>query len=88
MSRLTPFGRFFTFLQPYRNRMAASALLVMGAAGINLAMLWVVRRLVDTVLVQRDPAALNAAILAAAVPSSACDRRSESRWQIRMFQMP
>jgi len=62
MSRLTPFGRFFTFLQPYRNRMAASALLVMGAAGINLAMLWVVRRLVDTVLVQRDPAALNAAI--------------------------
>ena len=62
MPRLTPFGRFFPFLRPYRSRMAASALLVMGVAGINLAMLWVVRRLVDTVLVQRDPAALNAAI--------------------------
>ena len=42
--------------------MAAAALLVMGAAGINLSMLWVIRRLVDTVLVQRDAAALNTAI--------------------------
>ena len=62
MSRFTLFGRFYPYLQPYRSRMAASALLVMGVAGINLAMLWVIRRLVDTVLVQRDPAALNMAI--------------------------
>jgi subfamily B ATP-binding cassette protein MsbA len=62
MSRFTLFGRFYPYLRPYGSRMAASALLVMGAAGINLAMLWVIRRLVDTVLVQRDPAALNMAI--------------------------
>src|SRR3989475_595770 len=62
MSRLASFGRFFPYLRPYRLRMAAAALLVMGAAGINLSMLWVIRRLVDTVLVQRDPAALNTAI--------------------------
>jgi len=62
MSRLASFGRFFPYLRPYRLRMAAAALLVMGAAGINLSMLWVIRRLVDTVLVQRNPAALNAAI--------------------------
>src|SRR3989442_686152 len=42
--------------------MAAAALLVMGGAGINLSMLWFIRRLVDTVLVQRAPAALNTAI--------------------------
>jgi subfamily B ATP-binding cassette protein MsbA len=42
--------------------MVAAALLVMGAAGVNLSMLWVIRRLVDTVLVQRDAAALNTAI--------------------------
>ena len=62
MFRLASFGRFFPYLRPYRLRMAAAALLVMGAAGINLSMLWVIRRLVDTVLVQRDPAALNTAI--------------------------
>ncbi|MEK6549585.1 MAG: ABC transporter ATP-binding protein, partial [Nitrospirota bacterium] len=62
MPRFTLFGRFYPYLQPYRSRMAASALLVMGAAGINLGMLWVIRRLVDTVLVQRDPAALNMSI--------------------------
>jgi len=62
MPRFTLFGRFYPYLQPYRSRMAASALLVMGTAGINLAMLWVIRRLVDTVLVQRDPAALNMSI--------------------------
>src|SRR5947208_3061711 len=62
MSRLAPFGRFLPYLRPYRHRMAASALRVMGAAGVNLSMLWVIRRLVDTVLVQRDAAALNTAI--------------------------
>lgn len=62
MPRFTLFCRFYPYLQPYRSRMAASALLVMGTAGINLGMLWVIRRLVDTVLVQRDPAALNMAI--------------------------
>ena len=62
MARLAPFGRLFPYLRPYRGRMAAAALLVMGAAGVNLSMLWVIRRLVDTVLVQRDAAALNTAI--------------------------
>ena len=62
MPRLAPFGRLLPYLRPYRLRMAAAALLVMGAAGINLSMLWVIRRLVDTVLVQRDAAALNTAI--------------------------
>lgn len=62
MPRLAPFGRFFPYLRPYRLRMAAAALLVMGVAGVNLSMLWVIRRLVDTVLVQRDAAALNIAI--------------------------
>ncbi len=62
MSRLAPFSRFFPYLRPYRLRMAAAALLVMGAAGVNLSMLWVIRLLVDTVLVQRDAAALNTAI--------------------------
>src|SRR5256712_1861529 len=62
MFRLASFGRFFPYLRPYRLRMAAAALLVMSAAGTNLSMLGVIRRLVDTVLVQRDPAALNTAI--------------------------
>ena len=62
MPRLAPFGRLFPYFRPYRVRMAAAALLVMGAAGVNLSMLWVIRRLVDTVLVQRDAAALNTAI--------------------------
>src|SRR5438093_8603108 len=62
MARLAPFGRLFPYLRPYRGRMAAAALLVMGAAGVNLSMLSVIRRLVDTVLVQRDAAALNTAI--------------------------
>ena len=62
MPRFTLFGRFSPYLRPYRIRMAASALLVMGTAGINLGMLWVIRRLVDTVFVPRAPAALNMAI--------------------------
>src|SRR5438445_1234030 len=62
MARLAPFGRLFPYLRPYRVRMAAAALLVVGAAGVNLSMLWVIRRLVDTVLVRRDAAALNTAI--------------------------
>ncbi len=62
MPRFTLFGRFYPYLRPYRSRMAAAALLVMGVAGINLAMLWVIRRLVDTVFVQQDPAALTMAI--------------------------
>src|SRR5438105_9513443 len=62
MPRLAPFVRLLPYLRRYRLRMAAAALLVMGAAGINLSMLWIIRRLVDTVLVQRDAAALNTAI--------------------------
>jgi len=62
MPRLSLFGRFSPFLRPYRSRMAVAAMLVMGVAGINLAMLWVIRRLVDTVFVQHDLAALNLAI--------------------------
>src|SRR5713101_6279850 len=62
MPRLAPFGRLFPYLRPYRVRIAAAALLVMGTAGVTLSMLWVIRRLVDTVLVQRDAAALNTAI--------------------------
>ena len=62
MLRTSLFGRFTPFLKPYRLQMATAALLVMGVAGCNLAMLWVIRRLVDTVLVQRDPAALNVAV--------------------------
>jgi len=57
------FRRFATYLRPYRGRMAAAALLIMAVAGTNLAMLWIVRRLVDLVLVQRDAAALQTAIL-------------------------
>ncbi len=62
MISLSRFSRIFPYLRPYRGRMLTAALLVMGAAGINLAMLWIIRQLVDTVLVQRDAAALNAAI--------------------------
>jgi subfamily B ATP-binding cassette protein MsbA len=62
MPRLAPFGRLFPYLRPYRLRIAAAALLVMGTAGVTLSMLWVIRRLVDTVLVQRDAAALNTVI--------------------------
>jgi subfamily B ATP-binding cassette protein MsbA len=43
--------------------MAAAVLLIMMVAGINLAMLWVVRRLVDLVLVARNPSALNMVVL-------------------------
>jgi len=42
--------------------MATASLLVMAVAAINLAMLWIIRLVVDTVLVQRDPAALNEAV--------------------------
>jgi subfamily B ATP-binding cassette protein MsbA len=57
------FGRFRAYLRPYRSRMVAAILLAMAVAGLNLTMLWVVRRVVDTVLVQRDPNALNTAVL-------------------------
>jgi ATP-binding cassette, subfamily B, bacterial MsbA len=50
------------YLRPYRGRMAIAALLVMAVAAINLAMLWVLRGLVDTVLVQRNPQALDKAV--------------------------
>jgi subfamily B ATP-binding cassette protein MsbA len=60
---MTPFGRLARYLRPYRGRMAAAILLVMAVAAINLAMLWIVRRLVDAVLVARDPVALNTAVL-------------------------
>ena len=56
------FRRFAAYLRPYRGRMTAAALLIMGVAVTNLAMLWIVRRLVDLVLVQRDPSALNMAV--------------------------
>ena len=59
---MSAWSRFSPFLRPYRGKMAAAALLVMAVAAINLAMLWVVRRLVDTVLVQRDPAALTVTV--------------------------
>src|SRR5512132_2105753 len=60
---MSAFRRFAAYLRPYRGRMAAAALLIMAVAGTNLAMLWIVRRLVDMVLVQRDAAALQTAIL-------------------------
>ena len=60
---MSPFGRFTAYLRPYRGRMAAAVLLIMMVAGINLAMLWVVRRLVDLVLVARNPSALNMVVL-------------------------
>ena len=59
---MSPFRRFAAYLRPYRGRMAAAALLIMAVACTNLAMLWIVRRLVDMVLVQRDPSALNTAV--------------------------
>ena len=59
---MSPFGRFLAYLRPYRVRMATAALLVMAVAAINLAMLWILRQVVDTVLVQKDPAALNTAV--------------------------
>jgi subfamily B ATP-binding cassette protein MsbA len=43
--------------------MAAAVLLIMMVAGINLAMLWVVRQLVDLVLVARDSSALTMVVL-------------------------
>jgi ATP-binding cassette, subfamily B, bacterial MsbA len=60
---MTPFGRLTRYLRPYRRRLLTAILLVMGTAAINLAMLWVIRRLVDSVLVERNPAALNSAVL-------------------------
>ncbi|TLY38050.1 MAG: ABC transporter ATP-binding protein [Nitrospirae bacterium] len=60
---MSRFGRFTAYLRPYRLRMAIAAGLIMAVAGINLGMLWIVRRLVDTVLVQRDPASLDAAVV-------------------------
>ncbi len=60
---MSPFRRVTVYLRPYAGRMAAAMFLVVAVAGINLGMLWVVRRLVDTVLVQRDPLALNTAVL-------------------------
>jgi ATP-binding cassette, subfamily B, bacterial MsbA len=60
---MTPFGRLTRYLRPYRGQLAAAILLVMAVAAINLAMLWIVRRLVDSVLVERNPAALNTTVL-------------------------
>src|SRR5207253_6600986 len=60
---MAPFGRFTAYLRPYRGRMAAAVLLIMMVAGINLAMLWVVRRLVALVLVARNPSALTMVVL-------------------------
>ena len=59
---MSSFGRFLTYLRPYRVRMATASILIMAVAAINLAMLWIIRHLVDTVLVQRDLVALNTAV--------------------------
>lgn len=50
------FTRFFPFLLPYLSRMAVAALLVMGVAAINLALLRLAGTLWDVITVQHDHA--------------------------------
>ncbi len=55
--------RLSGFIRPYIRRMILAAALLMGVATANLALLWVVRRLVNAFLHQPNEAALNSAVL-------------------------
>ncbi len=51
---MSTFSRFLPFLKPYLSRMVLSGLLVMGVAGINLALLRLAGTLWDIITVQHD----------------------------------
>jgi subfamily B ATP-binding cassette protein MsbA len=53
---MSTLSRFFPFLKPYLSRMVLAGLLVMGVAGINLALLRLAGSLWDIITVQRDQA--------------------------------
>src|SRR5256712_193900 len=62
MARLASFGRFLPVPVPSRPDGAGASLRPRGVPGFDLSILWVVGRLVGTVLLQGGPAALSAAI--------------------------
>ncbi len=52
---MTPYySRFYPFIRPYLARMAGAAMLAMGVAGLNLAMLRLAGHLWDIITVRRD----------------------------------
>jgi subfamily B ATP-binding cassette protein MsbA len=51
---MSTFSRFLPFLKPYLSRMVLAGLLVMGVAGINLALLRLAGTLWDVITVQHD----------------------------------
>lgn len=59
---MTQLRRLAAHLRPYLTQMAGAGLLLIGVAAINLTILWVVRGLVDSVLIRHDLSALNAII--------------------------
>lgn len=50
--------RLYTYLRPYLRPMALAAFLLMAVSGVNLAILWVIRHLINSVMVDHDTAAL------------------------------
>lgn len=52
------FNKLYTHLRPFVGHMALAAVLLMSVSGVNLAILWVIRQLVNSVMVDRDAAAL------------------------------
>ena len=50
--------RLYTYLRPYLRPMGLAAFLLMAVSGVNLAILWVIRHLINSVMVDHDTAAL------------------------------
>ncbi len=50
--------RLYPFIRPELRSLIGAAVLLMTVAGVNLAILWIARRLIDVITVERDVAAL------------------------------
>lgn len=59
---MNPLRRLYSSLRPFLGRMALAAFLLMAVSVVNLAILWVIRHLVDAVMVNHDATALTTQI--------------------------
>jgi subfamily B ATP-binding cassette protein MsbA len=55
-------ARLFQYIRPYLRRMALAAVLLMAVAGVNLAMLWVARDVINSISGQAAVRGLNTAV--------------------------
>ncbi len=61
---MTPIKRLLPFIRPYGLTMSLAALFMMGVAGLNLAMLWIVRDVINALSGHAAPLSFSASITA------------------------